>query len=340
MIFGFAFQIIFILVLLSGIIAFVGNRTGRFFGKKRLSVFNLRPRYTATIFTIISGILIMVLTFATLFLVSRDVRMALFGLEGLKHSIKAGEKQLAATEIKLNNQKKELSDVKKELEIAREQKNNLEKEKAHLLTLRNLLREEIENQKVRKVVFGAGEIALIRLLRGGVGAGAAKLAINGVLNDLDEEVKKYNIPNVSVDKADFDATVSYLANTTGDIVLRIKSIENVIAGSDLWVRLEVLPNELVYHKGEKLVDATIPEGINQSTIEEELKSLLSTARFTAARRGVLPNVAGSFGSLPYSEIFEAAKKIKGSTISVKVNVLAKEDIYLIGPLLVKLEIVK
>ncbi|OGC37046.1 hypothetical protein A3J90_08300 [candidate division WOR-1 bacterium RIFOXYC2_FULL_37_10] len=266
--------------------------------------------------------------------------MALFGLEGLKHSIKAGEKQLAATEIKLNNQKKELSDVKKELEIAREQKNNLEKEKAHLLTLRNLLREEIENQKVRKVVFGAGEIALIRLLRGGVGAGAAKLAINGVLNDLDEEVKKYNIPNVSVDKADFDATVSYLANTTGDIVLRIKSIENVIAGSDLWVRLEVLPNELVYHKGEKLVDATIPEGINQSTIEEELKSLLSTARFTAARRGVLPNVAGSFGSLPYSEIFEAAKKIKGSTISVKVNVLAKEDIYLIGPLLVKLEIVK
>ena len=44
--------LIAVLVATGGIIAFIGDRLGTKIGKKRLSLFGLRPRYTSTIVTI------------------------------------------------------------------------------------------------------------------------------------------------------------------------------------------------------------------------------------------------------------------------------------------------
>lgn len=87
------FTIILISVI-SGLIAYLGNQLGRYIGRKRLSVFKLRPRYTSTLFTIATGILISLLTITTAMILSNNVRIALFGMEKLKEERKVLEKEI------------------------------------------------------------------------------------------------------------------------------------------------------------------------------------------------------------------------------------------------------
>jgi len=61
-------------LLLSGVIATVGDRIGMRIGKARLSLFNLRPRQTATLVSILTGGVISASTLALLFGVSSQLR--------------------------------------------------------------------------------------------------------------------------------------------------------------------------------------------------------------------------------------------------------------------------
>ena len=62
----YSLYLIGVLVLTGGAIAFIGDRLGTRIGKKRLSIFGLRPRHTSIIVTIITGILITAATFGIL----------------------------------------------------------------------------------------------------------------------------------------------------------------------------------------------------------------------------------------------------------------------------------
>src|SRR3954471_22386668 len=59
---------------LGGVIAYFADRLGRNLGKKRLSLFGLRPRHTAELLTVAAGALIPVITIVIVMVVSRDVR--------------------------------------------------------------------------------------------------------------------------------------------------------------------------------------------------------------------------------------------------------------------------
>ena len=52
------FLLIPVLVVASGLIAWAGNAVGRRVGKNRLSLFGLRPRTTAQIVSVVTGVLI------------------------------------------------------------------------------------------------------------------------------------------------------------------------------------------------------------------------------------------------------------------------------------------
>ncbi|MFM7320001.1 MAG: DUF3084 domain-containing protein [Armatimonadota bacterium] len=63
-----------LLIPLSGFIAWVGDRIGHKIGRRRQSLFGLRPRHTAIVITIATGIGIMLSSFAGMMLVSRGFR--------------------------------------------------------------------------------------------------------------------------------------------------------------------------------------------------------------------------------------------------------------------------
>ena len=310
--------IVLVLLLVSGVVAYVGNYIGRYFGKRRLTILGLRPRQTATIFTVLSGILIALLTFGSVILISRDARTALFGLEKLKGEIRKTQQELLG-------KTRELLDAQKAAEKTR-------KEIADLLSTKQVLKTEVETARSKTVIFSAEQDIYISKIRGGQGKEAAEESLRKILDAVDTLVKKYRIEDVEVDKSDYASTVSFVANTEGDIVVRLIAIRNVNIGGILQVRFEVQSNKLVFEKGEEISYIDISGKLSQPEIEQKIKELLSLSHFAAKNKGVIPQATGSLGEVPYSKIFEVGKRIKGFDALAHVSVVAAQDIYTIGPL--------
>ncbi|WP_288909449.1 DUF3084 domain-containing protein [uncultured Megamonas sp.] len=123
----YGIMLIVVLVLTGGVIAFIGDRLGSKVGKKKLSLFGLRPRHTSILVTIITGILITTVTFGILAIASKDVRTALFGMDKLKaelndkqYALEEASNDLASVTFDLNTTKEEYAKSKKDLEETQE----------------------------------------------------------------------------------------------------------------------------------------------------------------------------------------------------------------------------
>lgn len=68
----FSFAFVFVILAVSGAIAYAADRLGKKLGKKRLSVFGLRPKHVATLGTVIMGVVLSGFTIGAVALSSRD----------------------------------------------------------------------------------------------------------------------------------------------------------------------------------------------------------------------------------------------------------------------------
>lgn len=75
------------LMLVAGLIAYISDVLGRKMGRKRLTVLHLRPRTTATLGTVLTGMFITVVTIMLFAIVNENVYDALFRVEKLKIDI-------------------------------------------------------------------------------------------------------------------------------------------------------------------------------------------------------------------------------------------------------------
>jgi uncharacterized protein (DUF3084 family) len=101
------YTLILAILILGGIIATLGDRIGTKVGKARLSVFNLRPRDTATVVTIATGGLISASTLGILLLLSGQLRDGLFRLESIRSELSSSQEQKRQVETELNAAKNE-----------------------------------------------------------------------------------------------------------------------------------------------------------------------------------------------------------------------------------------
>ena len=120
----YGITLILVLAVVGGIIAFLGDRLGTRIGKRKLSIFGLRPRHTAVVVTIFTGVCITTVTFGIMAAVSENVRTALFGMDRLNAMIADTRAALDFTSGELERaqsaQEKASSELaKSEEEIAR-----------------------------------------------------------------------------------------------------------------------------------------------------------------------------------------------------------------------------
>ena len=86
--------LILALLVLGGILSTLGDRLGSRVGKARLSLFNMRPRRTAVVITVLTGSLISALSLGLMLLVSRQLRVGLFELDALQARLKTIESDI------------------------------------------------------------------------------------------------------------------------------------------------------------------------------------------------------------------------------------------------------
>lgn len=89
--------LILLLLALCGFIAYLGDLLGRRLGKKRLSVFGLRPKHTAILLTVVTGVVIAAVTFG----------MAMLSVPGFRRVVIQGER-LAAQNARLRSSNSQL----------------------------------------------------------------------------------------------------------------------------------------------------------------------------------------------------------------------------------------
>lgn len=118
------------LVLVGGVVAYVGDIVGRRMGRKRLSLFGLRPRHTAIVISVVAGMLITIMTLVAAMAVSQDVKDGFLRvaemrqrqtelsqeLEALNLSMSDLQRTREAAEVELQQRKKELEEAKAMLE--------------------------------------------------------------------------------------------------------------------------------------------------------------------------------------------------------------------------------
>ncbi|MBC6422466.1 MAG: DUF3084 domain-containing protein [Hormoscilla sp. SP12CHS1] len=87
------------ILLLGGVLATLGDRIGTKVGKARLSLFKLRPRKTATLVTIATGVTIAGTTLGILFATSEPLRRGIFAYDRTLKKLRAAHQELKETRV-------------------------------------------------------------------------------------------------------------------------------------------------------------------------------------------------------------------------------------------------
>ncbi|HTZ53472.1 MAG TPA: DUF3084 domain-containing protein [Candidatus Acidoferrum sp.] len=91
-----------LIMIVAGAIAYVGDRVGHQVGRRRLTLFGIRPRYTSTIVAIGTGMLIALSVTVVALLASREVRNAFFRMNQITTRISQLEGQQRDLEAKVD----------------------------------------------------------------------------------------------------------------------------------------------------------------------------------------------------------------------------------------------
>ncbi|MDZ7673351.1 MAG: DUF3084 domain-containing protein [Halanaerobiales bacterium] len=118
-------NIMILVLVFSGIIAYIGDRIGMKAGKKRVSLFGLRPRYSSMIITVMTGVLIALLTISILLFVYTNLRQALFNINDVLNRLQNLNEQLAEKDTELEEMKTEIDNKATELEQLAQQRDQL-----------------------------------------------------------------------------------------------------------------------------------------------------------------------------------------------------------------------
>lgn len=113
-----AYILVASILILGGVLAALGDSLGSKIGKKRMRLFNLRPRQTATVMTILTGILIASSTLILLFSLSKSLRQGVFDLDRILQERRAAIKELEKELQKARQDKAQIQQVLEEAKTA------------------------------------------------------------------------------------------------------------------------------------------------------------------------------------------------------------------------------
>ena len=130
------------LLILGGVLSTLGDRLGSRVGKARLSLFNLRPRRTAVVITVLTGSLISALSLGLLLLVSRQLRIGLFELDALQAKLRKSRSALEAAKAERIEARSATKRIEAELITTRQRAATLRQDLDPLLQQKRQLEHE------------------------------------------------------------------------------------------------------------------------------------------------------------------------------------------------------
>ncbi|WP_027339477.1 DUF3084 domain-containing protein [Halonatronum saccharophilum] len=143
----YGLKLIITLVITAGVIAYVGDKIGMKIGKKRLSIFGLRPKHTSILITVVTGMLIAISSLMLLMAASEEVRMALFDMRSLLE-------RLDGLQVELEDNNRELFELRDDINLKVADLALLEQDRSRLEGELDSLQEDYTRTRESKVELG------------------------------------------------------------------------------------------------------------------------------------------------------------------------------------------
>lgn len=146
-------ELVFSLVIVSAIVAYIGDILGMKLGKKRISLFGMRPKYTSRFITVVTGVSIALVTLFVMAVASDTVRVALFNMKYIQREISNLTAELSKSRSELENLQMDLFKSQSELSEKERQLQKVEKDLAENLDKLRQVEEEVArlNDKAREL---------------------------------------------------------------------------------------------------------------------------------------------------------------------------------------------
>ena len=280
----YGITLILVLAVVGGVIAFIGDRLGTRIGKKKMSIFGLRPRHTAIIVTIFTGICITTVTFGILAAASENVRTALFGMERLNAMIAETRAALVFTSGQLEEAQNAQAEAGTALEKSKEEIARLEGEQTEL---------RAESERLSE-----GNRALMMEKEGLISINGRLLGENETLSSLNGRLSGENETLL----ADIRA-LGVRANELRENILNLRE------------------GNITYQAGEIIASGIIPAGLSHDEIERGLAGIAQLGtRNISTRLG--ENHTDQDIWIYGPEYDAAVKAIEESTVDMIVRIVA------------------
>lgn len=349
------------LIFGSAALSVAGDSIGTKYGKKRISLFGLRPRHTSRLITAITGALIASGTLGVMAVFSQDVRTALFGMKILQQRM--NELQFQLNQSEANAEHTRLSFVEAsasldivgfELDTMKNDKLILEQEKRDLEVLIRIMRDESEQLKKDLKTMRSESIALnANTLLGQLAfePGMSRSEIISGLNALKQQVRINALSKISDQSFSRlrDIPVIFNADEEEELIRELESADirqyvRALSGENtalddnmrITVRLETGSSILIYHDGEPVYRKFFAD-MSKYKSEEILHYFLRELRNKAINDGIIPEPAtNNVGTLDGEAFFNAVETLKAINEPVIISAIASGDIYTEGPVVINL----
>ena len=299
--------LIAVLVVTGGVIAFIGDRLGTKIGKKRLSIFGLRPRHTSIIITIFTGICITTLTFGVMAATSENVRTALFGMEQLHANMEATRKDLVDASRELSVAKAEQEKAKDDLYQSKLEIEKMKAEQEKLKQEQEALQQESE-----------------RLKEGNRQLEEAKTELTA----RNDELARMN-DELAANNEELAAEKEQLLAENAELEERTQHLREGL--------ITIREGDITFRAGEVLASGVVQSEQSEASIAEDMASMAQLAmRNVSARLGENASDADLWIYQP--ELEAAIKTISESSQDMVVRVVAAGNLVRGEPVRAKLEL--
>ncbi|MDR2527543.1 MAG: DUF3084 domain-containing protein [Synergistaceae bacterium] len=371
---GVNWTLIILIVAGSAVLAYLGDVLGFKYGKQRISIFGLRPRYTSRLITAFTGVLISVVVLAALSFFSENVRTALFTMKTLQQDLERLSVQLkgaradleeARIDVRLSQRRLAVQEslwqtAALSLDVARIDLENLRAERDLLVREKNdldasvvSLREEVGKMTRELETMRQGSI-MVRanslLARGAVLPGTPRERVLETLDVLKADARALISDRrsgtrgaisggvkLSIDPAEESQLVERLTGSPERMYVRLLAAANIAADEEVKIRFDSGRSYYLYDEGEILYRKLVYPSERGYNAEDLLHIFLREMKLRAVENGVLPDPAtNDVGFLFAEEFFEVVEKLGSSEGPTIINAVVSRNLYTEGPVSIKI----
>lgn len=343
----YGFPLIIVLAIAGGVIAYVGDRIGMKVGRKRLSMFGLRPKYTSMIVTILTGVMIAGCSIILLSLASDNVRTALFEIKEIQDSLATATSDLETKRAEVDELSTQVDKMAVEREALQSEYDRAVAELSRVSEERSLALDELSMLQSRlKDSEGRLKQASGRLQQVESSLGSVSTQLEDASAELDNA--RAEIAALEEEQRVQTQRVEALTQTRDTLAKEVATLENTLTETTqrsaelLWEAGQLsMWGKVIFRADEVVLGAIIDCSQPAQAVQEQVNAFLLRVNDVAQRRGARsPRDDGDPFTLSFEEanVLAAFQRIDEASDRVVLRAISPVNTWSGEPLMVSLHV--